>query len=44
MHRVIMFVSGVLLSWAATAADFGVTVSDAWGRATAPGQDSAQSN
>lgn len=35
-----MFVSGVLLSWAATAADFGVTVSDAWGRATAPGQDS----
>jgi hypothetical protein len=35
-----MLVAGALLSISAAATDLGVAVSDAWGRATAPGQDS----
>jgi copper(I)-binding protein len=40
MRQIIMLVAGALLSLSAAAADPGVTVGDAWGRATAPGQDS----
>jgi hypothetical protein len=40
MRKVIMLVAGALLTMSAAAADLGITVSDAWGRATAPGQDS----
>jgi copper(I)-binding protein len=35
-----MLVAGALLSMSVAAADLGIAVSDAWGRATAPGQDS----
>jgi copper(I)-binding protein len=40
MRQITMLVAGALLSMSAAAADLGVVVSDAWGRATAPGQDS----
>lgn len=40
MRQIIMLLAGMLLGGAACAADSGVTVDDAWARATAPGQDS----
>lgn len=40
MRQIIVLLIGALLTISAMAADTGVTVSDAWGRATAPGQDS----
>ena len=40
MRQIIVLVAGALLAMSAAAADLGITVSDAWGRATAPGQDS----
>lgn len=40
MYRIAMLVAGVLLSASVHASDSGITVSDAWVRATAPGQDS----
>ena len=40
MRQVIVLVVGVLLGMSAIAADFGVSVSEPWARATAPGQDS----
>jgi len=40
MRQIIMLVAGALLTMSAAATDLGITVSDAWGRATAPGQDS----
>ena len=40
MRQIIVFVTGLLLSLSAVSADSGITVSDAWARATAPGQDS----
>jgi hypothetical protein len=40
MRQIIMLVAGALLTLSAVAADLGVAVSDVWGRATAPGQDS----
>jgi copper(I)-binding protein len=40
MRQIITLVAAALLSMSALAADLGVTVSDAWARATAPGQDS----
>jgi copper(I)-binding protein len=40
MRQIIALVVTAFISLAATAADAGITVSDAWGRATAPGQDS----
>jgi copper(I)-binding protein len=40
MRQIIALVAGALLAMSAAAADSGITVSDAWGRATAPGQDS----
>jgi copper(I)-binding protein len=38
MRQLIVWIAGALLSMSVSAADLGVTVSDAWGRATAPGQ------
>lgn len=40
MRQIITLVAGALLTMSAVAADLGITVSDAWARATAPGQDS----
>ena len=40
MRQIILLVAGALLAMSAAAADLGVAVNDAWGRATAPGQDS----
>ena len=40
MRQIIALVVTAFISLAASAADVGITVSDAWGRATAPGQDS----
>lgn len=40
MRQIIVLVAGVFLAMSAAAADLGVTVNDAWARATAPGQDS----
>jgi copper(I)-binding protein len=40
MRQIIMLVASALLTMSAAAADLGITVSDAWGHATAPGQDS----
>lgn len=40
MRQIILLAAGALLSMSAMAADVGITVSDAWARATAPGQDS----
>lgn len=40
MRQTIMLLTGILLSVSAMAADSGITVDDAWARATAPGQDS----
>ena len=40
MRQIILLMAGALLSMSAAAADLGVTVSDAWARTTAPGQDS----
>ncbi len=40
MRQIIALVAGVLLAMSAAAEDVGITVSDVWGRATAPGQDS----
>ena len=41
MRPILVFLAGVLISLAASAADTGVSVSSAWSRATAPGQSSA---
>jgi len=40
MRRIIMLAASALFAASAMAADTGVTVSGAWARATAPGQDS----
>ncbi len=40
MRQIIVLVAGLLLAMSAGAADLGISVNDAWGRATAPGQDS----
>lgn len=39
MRQIIALVAGLLLAMSAAAADVGITVDNAWGRATAPGQD-----
>ena len=41
MRQIIALVTGALLAVSAAAVDMGVTVSDAWTRATVPGQESA---
>jgi len=40
MRQIIMLVAGVLCAMSAAAADSGIAVSEAWARATVPGQDS----
>jgi len=40
MRQIIALMAGVLLTTTVAAADSGISVSNAWGRATAPGQDS----
>jgi hypothetical protein len=40
MRQIIVLLAGLLLAMSAGAADLGISVNDAWGRATAPGQDS----